>query len=81
VERSQFRTWKRQWHAPCRLAEIKEREHLEKIEIIKECSDENRMGQPNPLLCFHAYTLAKTTGQAYENGNINAVWMEISTAL
>ena len=47
-----------------RLAEIKEREHLEKISDIKGVqmkdqrhqrrADEDRMGQPDPLLCLHA---------------------------
>ena len=38
-----------------RLAEIKEREHLEKISDIKGVQQKiGRMGQPDPLLRFHA---------------------------
>ena len=37
-----------------KLIEIKEREHLEKISDIKGVQAEDRMGQPDPLLCLYA---------------------------
>ena len=55
------------------LAEIKEREHLDKIEDIKGVKKEIAWGAQIRSYVFMPYTLAKDTRTGYENGNINAV--------
>ena len=56
-----------------KLIEIKEREHLEKIEDIK--GDKKDIGWGNQIrsYVFMPYTLAKDHRTGFENGNINAV--------
>ena len=56
-----------------RLAEIKEREHLEKISDIKGVQMKIEWGSQIRSYVFMPYTLAKDTRTGYENGNINAV--------
>ena len=56
-----------------RLAEIKEREHLEKIEDIKGVQMKIEWGSQIRSYVFMPYTLAKDHRTGYENGNINAV--------
>ncbi len=56
-----------------KLAEIKEREHLEKIEDIKGVKKEIAWGAQIRSYVFMPYTLAKDHRTNYENGNINAV--------
>ena len=56
-----------------RLAEIKEREHLDKIEDIKGVKKEIAWGAQIRSYVFMPYTLAKDTRTGFENGNINAV--------
>lgn len=56
-----------------KLAEIKEREHLDKIEDIKGVKKEIAWGAQIRSYVFMPYTLAKDTRTGYENGNINAV--------
>ena len=55
-----------------KLAEIKEREHLDKIEDIKGVKKEIAWGAQIRSYVFMPYTLAKDTRTGYENGNINA---------
>ena len=56
-----------------KLAEIKEREHLDKIEDIKGDKKEIAWGAQIRSYVFMPYTLAKDTRTGFENGNINAV--------
>jgi len=74
VERSQFQN-----RDSCmtmlraKLAEIKEREHLEKISDIKGVQMKIDFGSAIRSYVFMPYTLAKDTRTAFENGNIGAV--------
>ncbi|MBP1546804.1 MAG: peptide chain release factor 2 [Oscillospiraceae bacterium] len=56
-----------------KLAEIKEREHLDKIEDIKGVKKEIAWGAQIRSYVFMPYTLAKDTRTGFENGNIGAV--------
>jgi peptide chain release factor 2 len=56
-----------------RLAEIKEREHYEKIEDIKGVQMKIEWGSQIRSYVFMPYTLVKDHRTGYENGNINAV--------
>ena len=56
-----------------KLAEIKEREHLDKIEDSKGVKKEIAWGAQIRSYVFMPYTLAKDTRTGFENGNINAV--------
>ena len=56
-----------------RLAEIKEREHLEKISDIKGVQQKIEWGSQIRSYVFMPYTLAKDARTGFENGNINAV--------
>lgn len=56
-----------------RLAEIKEREHLEKISDIKGEQLKIEWGSQIRSYVFMPYTLAKDTRTGYESGNIQAV--------
>jgi len=55
------------------LIEIKEREHLDKIEDIKGVQKEIAWGSQIRSYVFMPYTLAKDHRTGFENGNINAV--------
>ena len=56
-----------------KLIEIKEREHLEKIEDIKGEQKEIAWGSQIRSYVFMPYTLVKDHRTGYESGNINAV--------
>ena len=56
-----------------KLVEIKEREHLDKIEDIKGVQKEIAWGSQIRSYVFMPYTLAKDHRTNFENGNINAV--------
>ena len=56
-----------------RLAEIKEREHLEKISDIKGVQQKIEWGSQIRSYVFMPYTLAKDHRTGYENGNIQNV--------
>lgn len=56
-----------------KLIEIKEREHLDKIEDIKGTHKEIAWGSQIRSYVFMPYTLAKDHRTNFENGNINAV--------
>lgn len=56
-----------------KLAEIKEREHLDKIEDIKGVKKEIAWGAQIRSYVFMPYTLAKDHRTNFENGNIGAV--------
>ena len=56
-----------------RLAEIKEREHLERIEDIKGVQMKIEWGSQIRSYVFMPYTLAKDHRTGFENGNIQAV--------
>ena len=56
-----------------KLLEIKEREHLDKIEDIKGDQKEIGWGSQIRSYVFMPYTLAKDHRTGFENGNINAV--------
>lgn len=56
-----------------KLIEIKEREHLDKIEDIKGEHKEIGWGSQIRSYVFMPYTLAKDHRTGFENGNINAV--------
>ena len=56
-----------------KLVEIKEREHLDKIEDIKGVQKEIAWGAQIRSYVFMPYTLAKDHRTGFENGNINAV--------
>ena len=56
-----------------RQAEIKEREHLERIEDIKGVQMKIEWGSQIRSYVFMPYTLAKDHRTGYENGNIQNV--------
>ncbi len=56
-----------------KLAEIKEREHLDRIEDIKGVQMKIEWGSQIRSYVFMPYTLAKDTRTAHENSNIQAV--------
>lgn len=56
-----------------RLAEIKERQHLEKVEDIKGVQMKIEWGSQIRSYVFMPYTLAKDHRTNHENGNISAV--------
>lgn len=56
-----------------KLVEIKEREHLEKIEDIKGAQKEIAWGSQIRSYVFMPYTLAKDHRTGFESGNIGAV--------
>lgn len=56
-----------------KLVEIKQREHLEKIEDIKGDQKEIAWGSQIRSYVFMPYTLVKDHRTGFENGNINAV--------
>ena len=56
-----------------RLAEIKERQHLEKVDDIKGVQMKIEWGSQIRSYVFMPYTLAKDHRTNYESGNINAV--------
>ena len=56
-----------------KLVEIKEREHLEKIDDIKGVQKEIAWGSQIRSYVFMPYTLAKDHRTGFESGNINAV--------
>ena len=56
-----------------KLIEIKEREHLEKIEDIKGVQNQIAWGSQIRSYVFMPYTLVKDTRTGFENGNIQAV--------
>lgn len=56
-----------------KLVEIKEREHLEKIEDIKGVQKEIAWGSQIRSYVFMPYTLAKDHRTGFESGNIGAV--------
>lgn len=56
-----------------KLAEIKERQHLEKIEDIKGVQQKIEWGSQIRSYVFMPYTLAKDHRTNFESGNINAV--------
>ena len=56
-----------------KLIEIKEREHLDKIEDIKGVQKEIAWGSQIRSYVFMPYTLAKDHRTGFENGNISAV--------
>ena len=56
-----------------KLVEIKEREHLEKIEDIKGVQREIAWGSQIRSYVFMPYTLVKDHRTGFENGNIQAV--------
>ena len=74
VERSHFQNLENcREMLRARLAEIKERENLEKIEDIKGVQMKIEWGSQIRSYVFMPYTLAKDTRTGYENGNIQAV--------
>ena len=74
VERSQFQNKEVAMRMlKSRLMEIKEREHLERIEDIKGDQKEIAWGSQIRSYVFMPYTLAKDHRTGFENGNINAV--------
>lgn len=74
VERSHFQNLENcREMLRAKLAEIKEREHLEKISDIKGVQMKIDFGSAIRSYVFMPYTLAKDTRTGYENGNINAV--------
>ncbi len=56
-----------------KLVEIKEREHMEKIEDIKGVQKEIAWGSQIRSYVFHPYTLVKDHRTGYEMGNIHSV--------
>ncbi len=56
-----------------KLMEIKEREHLERIEDIKGVQKEIAWGSQIRSYVFMPYTLVKDHRTGYESGNIEAV--------
>lgn len=56
-----------------KLIEIKEREHLDKIEDIKGVQKEIAWGSQIRSYVFMPYTLVKDHRTSFENGNVNAV--------
>ncbi len=74
TERSQFQNRDRALKMlKSKLLEIKEREHLEKIEDIKGVQKEIAWGSQIRSYVFMPYTLAKDHRTGFESGNINAV--------
>lgn len=74
VERSHFQNLENcKEMLRARLAEIKEREHLEKIEDIKGVQMKIEWGSQIRSYVFMPYTLAKDARTGYENSNIQAV--------
>jgi peptide chain release factor 2 len=74
VERSHFQNLENcREMLRAKLAEIKEREHLEKISDIKGVQMKIDFGSAIRSYVFMPYTLAKDTRTGYENGNIGAV--------
>ena len=74
VERSHFQNLENcKEMLRAKLAEIKEREHLEKISDIKGVQMKIDFGSAIRSYVFMPYTLAKDTRTGYENSNINAV--------
>jgi len=74
VERSQFQNRDNcMAMLRARLAEIKEREHLEKISDIKGEQMKIEWGSQIRSYVFMPYTLVKDHRTGFENGNINAV--------
>ncbi len=73
-ERSQFQNRDQAMRMlKSKLLEIKEREHLEKIEDIKGIQKEIAWGSQIRSYVFMPYTLAKDHRTGFESGNINAV--------
>ena len=73
-ERSQFQNREQAMKMlKSKLLEIKEREHLEKIEDIKGVQKEIAWGSQIRSYVFMPYTLAKDHRTGCESGNINAV--------
>ncbi|MGI5970900.1 MAG: peptide chain release factor 2 [Oscillospiraceae bacterium] len=74
VERSHFQNLENcKSMLRARLAEIKEREHLERIEDIKGVQMKIEWGSQIRSYVFMPYTLVKDHRTNYENGNITAV--------
>ena len=74
VERSHFQNLENcKSMLRAKLAEIKEREHLEKISDIKGVQQKIEWGSQIRSYVFMPYTLAKDTRTGYECTNINAV--------
>jgi len=73
-ERSQFQNRDRAMKTlKSKLLEIKEREHLEKIEDIKGVQKDIAWGSQIRSYVFMPYTLAKDHRTGFDSGNINAV--------
>ena len=73
-ERSQFQNRDQAMRMlKSKLLEIKEREHLEKIEDIKGVQKEIAWGSQIRSYVFMPYTMAKDHRTGFESGNINAV--------
>ena len=74
VERSQYQNRDVAMKMPIsKLVEIKEREHLEKIEDIKGVQKEITWGSQIRSYVFMPYTMVKDHRTGFETGNINAV--------
>ncbi len=74
VERSHFQNLENcKSMLRAKLAEIKEREHLEKISDIKGVQQKIEWGSQIRSYVFMPYTLAKDTRTGHENSNIQAV--------
>ena len=74
VERSHFQNLENcKEMLRAKLAEIKEREHLEKVSDIKGVQMKIDFGSAIRSYVFMPYTLAKDARTAYENSNIQAV--------
>ena len=74
VERSHFQNLENcKSMLRAKLAEIKEREHLEKISDIKGVQQKIEWGSQIRSYVFMPYTLAKDTRTGFENSNIQAV--------
>ena len=74
VERSHFQNLENcREMLRAKLAEIKDREHLEKISDIKGVQMKIDFGSAIRSYVFMPYTLAKDARTGFENGNINAV--------
>ena len=74
VERSHFQNLENcKQMLRAKLAEIKEREHLEKIEDIKGVQMKIEWGSQIRSYVFMPYTLAKDTRTSFENSNIQSV--------
>ena len=74
VERSHFQNLENcKEMLRAKLAEIKEREHLEKISDIKGVQMKIDFGSAIRSYVFMPYTLAKDARTGFENGNINTV--------